>query len=300
MKKILSVVLAFCVLLSVSCVTSFSLTDADITSTGARDYQVSQDSDMTTVNGYVYGIVGDADFDDKVTILDATTIQLYVAQLHPLIATARLIADVDRDNQLTVIDATQIQMFISQLIESDTINRVLYTPFDNFDPMLETFEDISSYLLENGFPYYYTKDPVYSVHETYEIEGVEFEVHVNYAPHTDTINISSEYVDGGFLIQSGLTIHRGDPKFIYMVDMYNGDFSFHDSGEGLLSNISDEGHATFDLDYSKSALEEFPEDVLYATIAPICLMNLTLAEYYFEDIIVGTVLDLVYDVTTLI
>lgn len=61
-------------------------------------------------------LIGDADSDGQVTILDATRIQRWLADLVKDNQIDKKNADVDYDNQVTIIDATRIQRFIAGLV----------------------------------------------------------------------------------------------------------------------------------------------------------------------------------------
>lgn len=63
------------------------------------------------------GFIGDVDSDATVTILDATAIQRYLANLTPLTCEQLAMADVDADDDVTIIDATKIQRFIAGMDE---------------------------------------------------------------------------------------------------------------------------------------------------------------------------------------
>lgn len=63
------------------------------------------------------GLLGDVDGDGKVTIMDATLIQLHIAQLETLTDIQLKAADTDKNSNITIMDATQIQLLIAQLIE---------------------------------------------------------------------------------------------------------------------------------------------------------------------------------------
>lgn len=65
-------------------------------------------------NGY---LLGDADLDSKVTVMDATVIQMHCAKLSELTTTALVNADTTKDNIISVSDATKIQGFIAGIIE---------------------------------------------------------------------------------------------------------------------------------------------------------------------------------------
>ncbi|MBE6824443.1 MAG: hypothetical protein E7513_03750 [Ruminococcaceae bacterium] len=61
---------------------------------------------------------GDTDGDGKVTVMDATAIQFYKAELSMLSSSQIKRADVDGDGKATVMDATQIQRFLAELVDS--------------------------------------------------------------------------------------------------------------------------------------------------------------------------------------
>lgn len=63
-------------------------------------------------------IVGDADGDGRVTIIDATFIQRYLAQLEIIDEDRLTCVDTDKDGLISVMDATQIQRFLAQVIPS--------------------------------------------------------------------------------------------------------------------------------------------------------------------------------------
>ncbi len=60
------------------------------------------------------GILGDADGDGYVTILDATAIQRVIADL-PVSSYHEKLADVDGDGTVTIVDVTAIQRFVAEL-----------------------------------------------------------------------------------------------------------------------------------------------------------------------------------------
>ena len=62
-------------------------------------------------------VKGDADLDGVVSVMDATEIQLHLAELTVMNENAIELADVDDDNAVSVMDATEIQLFLAQMIE---------------------------------------------------------------------------------------------------------------------------------------------------------------------------------------
>ena len=62
------------------------------------------------------GLKGDADGDGKVSILDASLIQLHRAQMATIDEANLKLADTDNDGQVTILDATRIQLFLAQML----------------------------------------------------------------------------------------------------------------------------------------------------------------------------------------
>lgn len=63
------------------------------------------------------GFIGDVDKDGDVSILDATAVQLHIAQLSVLSQTGVLLADTDKDGSVSILDATLIQLFVAHIID---------------------------------------------------------------------------------------------------------------------------------------------------------------------------------------
>ena len=61
-------------------------------------------------------IMGDADTDNSLNIVDATLIQLYIARIHPLNGTQIASSDVNFDGEINVLDPVEIQMELAHLI----------------------------------------------------------------------------------------------------------------------------------------------------------------------------------------
>ena len=62
---------------------------------------------------------GDADKDGQVTILDATRIQRFIAELDSEDKIDKAAADADKDGQVTILDATRIQRVLAELCDMD-------------------------------------------------------------------------------------------------------------------------------------------------------------------------------------
>ncbi len=63
-------------------------------------------------------LLGDADLDGTVSVMDATEIQMFAAGKKELSAEALAAADADQDGNVSVMDATEIQMFAAGKIPS--------------------------------------------------------------------------------------------------------------------------------------------------------------------------------------
>ncbi len=60
--------------------------------------------------------IGDTDLDGELSVMDATAIQLHLAQIVSLNELGLSLADTDNDSSVSVMDATQIQLFLAQII----------------------------------------------------------------------------------------------------------------------------------------------------------------------------------------
>ena len=61
-------------------------------------------------------LIGDANIDGEVNILDATVIQRYVASIDDMTEQQKALSDVDSDNEVTVFDATIVQRYVADII----------------------------------------------------------------------------------------------------------------------------------------------------------------------------------------
>ena len=67
----------------------------------------------TSIGGVIYK-VGDSDEDNSLTIMDATTIQLALAEKTKLSDTATMLADFDLNSDVSIMDATLVQIYLVQ------------------------------------------------------------------------------------------------------------------------------------------------------------------------------------------
>ena len=101
-------------------ISAYGLTENGITSyriekLGEDRYKVRTFAGSTIVDCKEREL-GDVDGDGEVSIMDATAIQLHIAQLTVIDEIGLINADVDKSGDVSILDATQIQLFIAQLI----------------------------------------------------------------------------------------------------------------------------------------------------------------------------------------
>ncbi len=73
-------------------------------------------------------MVGDTDGDGQITIIDATTIQLHLANLQMLEGVGALAADCDEEGQITIMDVTLIQLYLASKDEGTKIGQIVTVP----------------------------------------------------------------------------------------------------------------------------------------------------------------------------
>lgn len=66
-------------------------------------------------------VIGDADMDGKITVMDATTVQRHAAQVVVLDGIDAIAADSDEDGKITVMDATYIQRHVAHTGENGRV-----------------------------------------------------------------------------------------------------------------------------------------------------------------------------------
>ncbi len=69
----------------------------------------------TVYSSAIYSL-GDIDLDGEITIMDATRVQMYLAEKTKLTEESLAVADTGKDGVISVMDATLIQMFVAQLV----------------------------------------------------------------------------------------------------------------------------------------------------------------------------------------
>ena len=308
MKKAVSVFLALVILMSLCTVSAYAQ-NLDITETSARSFSVTDESGISldTVDGYVYGYIGDADNDDIISVMDATAIQLYCAGKQKMSAAVCKLADVDIDNTVTVIDATAIQFHVAEKGTSEYLNHVLYIPYDNFDPLTDSFDEIADYIVANGS--FDKSESSYYLEATHTFEDLEIYVRISHAPVPDglfdpsimiyTITYYPEY-DSYCKIVTSFT--RGYKKINFYATEYTDDFTLYQLWDDfyvvditdtlVLESDENSGYFTSDYDIAYSEIME--------VVPNMCLLNLAYGEEFFIYDIPVTILDLIFDVQSLI
>ncbi|MBQ8860738.1 MAG: hypothetical protein IJ015_05340 [Ruminococcus sp.] len=334
MKKLLSVALIFTLVLSMTVMSAFpttattvdvkeisknaynslenALSELEITpavkpeiaTTSARTFSVSKEAGISfdEVDGYVYGYVGDSDDDGFVSVMDATAIQLHLAQTQIISAVSCKMSDVDMDNQATIMDATAIQLHLASIQEYEYINHVLYSPYDDFNPLLDTFDDIAQYIKENGFAGEDENSYYMFNYEEYENDNVYYSL--DYYEDYDVISVyTSTYIaENDAYIDTTMNITRGNMIFDYYSDMYSdSDIFYKWTGFGEIVDITDDFETTTDL-----VCEEFetayniPESDITESLSLMPLTNIVVIDSFVCYDVPCSAFDLVYDVQSLI
>lgn len=308
MKKLLSFVLIISVFISATMMSTVSTlaAEVDYAKTSERVFCVSPEDgmDFSAIDGYCYGYVGDADNDDTVSVMDATAIQLHCAQEQMMIEVLCKMADVDRDGEISVMDATAIQLHLASIKESPYINHILYTPYDNFDPLYDTFDDIATFIINSGE--FDDKNYEYYLETTHELDGIEVYTHLSHQPVPEglydpqiliyTITYFPEYDSYSKMVT---TFTRGSRYFNYYVTEYIGDITLYQMwGKATVKNPDAEA---FELLYDTEVGEFSTDyDISYkdvkALIPNMSLLNLSCADHFIMYDVPATILDLVCDV----
>lgn len=325
MKKLLSVLLTFAMLMSLVAGSTFStgaksidiaqinkaIPDAmlsysiedKIASLSARTYEVSEEpqAKYTDINGYIYGYVGDVDGDNDVTIFDATAIQMHIAQLELIMPTQQLLADIDADNAITIMDVTEVQLYAAQLSQSQRIFHLLYSPFGDFDPMLDTFDDIAKALKENGTYDNYTG--FYTLGKTFdEGNGDTAYASVEYSENNQSItyHIATHVAAEDAHMVVDMIIHRGSKKFDFYSTCYTSQYTLYDAwGKSEFKNVTLDGFE-FNTQFTRidSEFGVTADDIIWG-IDAMFPFDMIYCDEVMVEYIVGSTSDLVYDITKL-
>ena len=81
---------------------------AELISSGKEEPTQPDNTPTTPPTEVVQGMLGDADLDGTLTVMDATQIQLFLASIVEPTAQQRALSDVDEDGDLSIMDSTKI------------------------------------------------------------------------------------------------------------------------------------------------------------------------------------------------
>ena len=277
MKRSISLILVLTILLSAFSTMVVSANDDWFEPTIDSDYVISgpDETDPSKINGKVYGVMGDADYDSEISVMDATEIQLQIAQLIIMNEVCELLSDADGDGVVSVMDATEIQIYVAKYPVSGVVGRILYSPYIEptepptepteppteptepptepptevpivpTEPAKTTFDEIAEYVQENG-----TRVRTNYVVETYEELGEDWKKYrLCYNPYNEKIIISySDYDTFWGVKQYDVEIEENNPFFYFSIMSYfaaSADVSYNTAsvdyytdGYGYYDNIS--------------------------------------------------------------
>ncbi len=279
----------------------------ELAPTSARPLYVSEKpaTSYDEFDGYTFGCIGDVDFDDAVSIIDATAIQRHIAEIRILNATACKLSDTDMDSKISIMDVTAIQLYIAEKSNNEYINHILYSPIET--SLEDAFDEIGEFVLNNGE--FSIENGDYFVESTQTTEDAEVTMRIGYFPDENhmsepditllTTTYIPEYDSYCYLV---MNFSRDTRNFSFYLSEYTDDFDLYQLwGDGKVVNITEDYEFEF-----KFTKRNFSSDygVTYEQVeemlSPMCLMNIILAEEYITNDILGSVLDLVYDLSLLL
>lgn len=185
MKKLISIMLVIATVFTLT-VISAGAVDVDVADTNAYYISEKPFEDIDAVDGInVIGHLGDLDFDKKVTVLDATKIQLANVKKTTLNSTQTLLADIDRDGFVSVMDATDIQRYNAKLGDTLNVAHTLYHRYTNSDK--DVYQQIITFLKKYAK---YTEGMGRYRYEFYNTDGSGYTM-ITYYESVGTMKISS-------------------------------------------------------------------------------------------------------------
>lgn len=264
MKKIISILLTIVIICSITAVSvSAAKVDLSETSTAQLFYSDEPYADITPVKGFVYGFIGDSDGDNGISIMDATAIQLHIAQIELLSENNQALADVDFDKNISIIDATEIQLFIAQLSENPYITHTLYE-----DDYIEyTFDQIANYIKTYGY-YDSEEGYYYTYYEPTNINDADYNLFLTYYPEYNCIDFFGTYyqISTDIYVDTYISIYRGNPAFWFGTTLYDEDYVYCDAFGS--AELVDDVEMIFDIDctdFESAAYSDFSEIESIAT-----------------------------------
>lgn len=292
MKKLISIVITLALVLSLCAVatTGAGAAKIDVAQTLTPQFYISDEpyQEITPINGFVYGYLGDADLDDAVSVMDATAIQQDCASLSSLDENAYVLADVDLDDSVSVMDATQIQQFMASMATNEYISHTVYED----DLICYTFDQMAEYLIEYGS---YT-----SVNEHYyidfELPDYNCYLFMAYYPESQSIDFLTSFyeAESNATVSTLMMVTRNNPVFDYSCVMQDSDFDyleyFESYGTAELMDLDTLSFAIENEGFTSQFTDDFSEfeDVVSSQfILTIAIADEMLWEYidgYVSDI----------------
>lgn len=138
-------------------------------------------------------ILGDADLDGSVTVLDATRVQRYLADMTTLSDEAKPAADADEDGDVTIMDATAIQRWLADMDDGHPIGE----PIGTQTPTEPATEEATQAATET------VTEPATEAATEAEVTGEEWKDNVGKIVLSDsgiTVTGNGAYVDGNTVI----------------------------------------------------------------------------------------------------
>lgn len=147
MKKLLSIVLAITILLSIGSISAYAIDIPD-----GFAISTTEDADKDSIAGNVIGYIGDVNASDSINVKDATAIQKHLASIIKLSDDSLTLADADMSGKVNVRDATAIQKWLANINIEAPINHLLYIP-DGSDAHIHSYtkEVVSPTCTEKGY-----------------------------------------------------------------------------------------------------------------------------------------------------
>ncbi|MGN0549017.1 MAG: dockerin type I repeat-containing protein [Acutalibacteraceae bacterium] len=105
-KRILSVIIAICLLLTFALTTAFAVGNTN-----------AEDAEQTLDTASSVSILGDVNLDGVISARDAVEIQKYLAGMVDFDDIAKSVADTNGDGQINIFDATRIQKYVAGVID---------------------------------------------------------------------------------------------------------------------------------------------------------------------------------------
>lgn len=261
MKKIISVLLALVLMVSLCCFQA-GAAKVEIAKTGVYDYFYTTEPYGVAypANGWVIGYIGDTDLDGDITVLDATMIQKYAAEIIELSEDSFDLADADFDWEVSVLDAAEIQRHLASISTNEYITHTLYID----DTMYITHDEIADFVMAYGEHYDDYADPDYNCfwYEYYD-EETDATLEIQYYYNLNNIDfiISGYDYDTGLSYNTRLETYRGQAEFNYYssaLSIYDDSTFYSVSGvaelmdmeDGYVYNVyNEEFYSEYNLDY---------------------------------------------------